>query len=149
VTRDLQALSLASGPVSTTGRWSFQAAVRVGGATALSAPAQVVLGGWTWQLTTVQETPNVIRVVAIVQGATVDEVMGAGSPQPLAVTGPGGAPALQLAEGAEITVPKAQINATNIRTTEVDSTWLRGADGTYHLTIRSPTGTRTIDLAVG
>jgi hypothetical protein len=44
---------------------------------------------------------------------------------------------------------KVQINATNVRTTEVDSTWLRGADGTYHLTIRSPEGTRTIDLAVG
>jgi hypothetical protein len=108
----------------------------------------MALGGWTWQLTTIQETPNVIRLVAIVQGATVDEVLGYGSPQPLALAGPGGAPALQLAEGAQITVPKAQINATNIRTTEVDATWLRGAEGTYHLTIRSPAGTRTISLAV-
>jgi len=148
VTLDLQALSPhASGAISPTARWTLQAAVRVGGATALAAPPQVVLGGWTWQLTTVQVTPNVIRVVAIVHGATVDDVTG--PPPPLALAGPGGAPELQLAEGAGITVPKAQLNATNIRTTEVDATWLRGADGTYHLAIRSPAGTRTIDLAVG
>jgi hypothetical protein len=88
-------------------------------------------------------------VVAIVQGATVDEVFRYGSAPPLALAGPGGVPALQLAEGAQITVPKAQINATNIRTTEVDATWLRGAEGTYHLTVRSPAGTRTIYLAIG
>jgi hypothetical protein len=149
VTLDLRAHPIqASGAISPTGRWTLQAAVRVGGATALAAPARVVAGGWTWQLATIQETPNVIQVVAIVQGATVDEVLGSGSGQSLALAGPGGAPAPVLAEGAEITVPKAEINATNLRNTEVDATWLRGADGTYLLTIQSPAVTRTIELAV-
>ena len=150
VTLNLQAYPHgASGVLSPTGRWALQAAVQVGEATTLAAPTRVVVGDWTWQLGTVQATPNVIRVVAIVQGATVSDVIGSGSRRPLAVTDPGGAPAPVLEEGAEITVPKAQINATNIRTTEVHATWLRGAGGTYRLTIQSPTEKLTIDLVVG
>jgi hypothetical protein len=129
-----------------TGRWTFHVTVRVGGGTALPALAPAVVGGWHWQLTAT-ETPNAIRVVAIVQGATVDEVTA--SREPLTLAGPTGAAALVLSEGAHITVPKQQINATTIRTTEVDATWLRGADGTYQLTIHTPTEQRTIDLVVG
>ncbi len=48
-----------------------------------------------------------------------------------------------------ITVPKQQINAITIRTTEVDAIWLRGLDGIYRLTIHTPTGERTNPLTVG
>ena len=138
----------ASGPVSPIARWTLQATVQVGGGTALAVPAPMTLGGWTWQLTTIEETPNAIEVVAIVHGATVDQVDGTGQ-RPLTLVGPGGADAPVLSEGASITVPKQQLNATTAQTTRVQAIWLRGGDGTYRLTIHTSTGERTILVTVG
>ncbi len=150
VTLDLQEYpQRASGPISPTARRTLQATVRVGGGTALAVPAPMTLGGWTWELTTIEETPNAIDVVAIVHGATVDQVSGQSVHEPLTLAGPGGAGAPVLSEGASITVPKQQLNATTVLTTKVHATWLRGADGTYQLTIHTPSEDRTIPITVG
>ncbi|HEY4025719.1 MAG TPA: hypothetical protein VGO86_04750 [Candidatus Dormibacteraeota bacterium] len=139
----------ASGPMSPTARWTFQATVRVGAGKALAVPAPVTVGGWTWQLTTIEETPNAIEVVAIVHGATVDQVSGPSVYRPLTLVGPGGASAPVLFEGASVTVPKQQLNATTAQTTRVQAIWLRGADGAYQLTIHTRTGEQVIPVTVG
>jgi len=137
----------ASGPISPTAHWTLQATVRVGGGRALTVPAPATVGGWTWELTAI-ETPNAIEVVAIVHGATVDQVSGPRQ-RPLTLAGPEGADAPVLSEGASVTVPKQQLNATTAKTTRVQAIWLRGADGTYRLTINTPTGQQMIPITVG
>jgi len=138
----------ASGPSSPTARWTLQATVRVGGGTALALPAPATVGGWTWELTAIEVTPNAIEVVAVVHGARVDQVSGP-QQRPLTLAGPDGADAPILSEGASVTVPKQQLNATTAQTTRVQAIWLRGADGTYRLTIHTPTGQQTIPITVG
>src|SRR5262249_34178411 len=132
--------------ISPTAHWTLQATVRVGGGRALTVPAPATVGGWTWELTAI-ETPNAIEVVAIVHGATVDQVSGPRQ-RPLTLAGPEGADAPVLSEGASVTVPKQQLNVTTAKTTRVQAIWLRGADGTYRLTINTPTGQQMIPITV-
>lgn len=148
VTLDLQQYPRAvSGPISSTARWTLQARVRVGGGTALAVSAPASVGGWTWDLT-VEETPNAIEVVAIVHPATVEDVSGPGRQRPLTLTGPGGVEPPVLSAGASVTVPKQQLNPITVQTTRVQWIWLRGANGTYQLTIHTPAGDRTIPIKV-
>ena len=44
---------------------------------------------------------------------------------------------------------KQQLNATTAQTTRVKAIWLRGVDGTYRLTIHTPTAQQMIPFTVG
>jgi hypothetical protein len=137
----------ADGTASVTlqaGQWSFAVTVNVDMETVtLQAPAQVVVGGLTYRLTTVEETPNVIHVVAQVTGARVEDVYGLGAPGPLSVTDPGGTNLQAVTLGARITGTKVSPTGA-----EAYGMWQRTVAGTYRLTIHNPTGQKDIDLVV-
>jgi hypothetical protein len=126
------------------GQWSFAVTVNVDMETVtLQAPAQVVVGGLTYRLTTVEETPNVIHVVAQVSGATVETVGGTSLPGPLTMTDPSGANLQPVTLGARITGTKFSPTGA-----ESYGMWQRTVAGTYRLTIHNPTGQKDIDLVV-
>jgi hypothetical protein len=137
----------ADGTASVTlqaGQWSFALTVNVDMETVtLQAPAQVVVGSWTYRLTTVEETPNVIHVVAQVSGARVEDVAAHGPPGPLTMTDPGGTVVQPVSLGASITGSKSSPTGAEVR-----GMWQRGVAGTYRLTIHNPTGQKDIDLVV-
>jgi hypothetical protein len=141
------------GPSPILGKWSFDFALPVASSINVAAPPAMVIGGWTYTVT-VEATPNVIHVSALVQGAAASDLgpTGAGW-HPLMLVGPSGVAPRQLENSArpDVDPPKYPFPTTapqDPKNTRLNSTWVRADAGKYQLTIVTPTEQRVIEFTV-
>jgi hypothetical protein len=136
------ALSGSQAPIGTR---LFSFSLKVAPAVRLPAPAPIQLGSWNVTLEKVQLTPAVIFLQALVSGASPDQIQSS----TVTLLDPSGQPVRQLVQGAGITVPKQQLNASNSNLTRLTYQWERPvADGTYQLRISGSGSIHVIDLTV-
>ena len=113
------------------------------------APDPFWLGRWRVTVETLEMTPDVVRMVALVNGAS-----------PVALEGPSIAPFVELLDsagnpvrvlegGAGITVPKGQLNPINYQNSLSRNQWLRPAAGIYRLRFQGNGGRLEIPLIIG
>jgi hypothetical protein len=126
--------------------WSLAARIPVQESQALAAPADVTVGGVSFHLATVGATPNCIHIVVLEQGAGLDQLNP--PPSTFRLTGPDGSQPRQLSGSGAVTTPKDKLNAETAKNVRLEASWLRGAAGTYKLTISYAGDQKTIDLTV-
>lgn len=113
------------------------------------APDPFWLGRWKVTVETLEMTPDVVHMVALVNGAS-----------PVALEGPSIAPFVELLDsagnpvrvlegGAGITVPKGQLNPINYQNSRSRNQWLRPPAGTYRLRFQGNGGRVEIPLIIG
>jgi hypothetical protein len=131
------------------GNWAFTVAVNVQPGQTLAAPNPFWLGRWRVTVETLEITPDVVRMEALVNGAS-----------PVALEGPGHGPFVELVDsagnpvrvlegGAGITVPKLQLNPVNYQNSRSRNQWLRPAAGTYRLRFQGSGGSHEIPIVIG
>jgi hypothetical protein len=131
------------------GNWAFTVAVNVQPGQTLAAPNPFWLGRWRVTVETLEITPDVVRMEALVNGAS-----------PVALEGPGHGPFVELVDsagnpvrvlegGAGITVPKLQLNPVNYQNSRSRNQWLRPAAGTYRLRFQGNGGRHEIPIVIG
>jgi hypothetical protein len=131
------------------GNWAFTVAVNVQPGQTLAAPNPFWLGRWKVTVETLEITPDVVRMEALVNGAS-----------PVALEGPGHGPFVELVDsagnpvrvlegGAGITVPKLQLNPVNYQNSRSRNQWLRPAAGTYRLRFQGNGGRIEIPVVIG
>jgi hypothetical protein len=131
------------------GNWAFTVAVNVQPGQTLAAPNPFWLGRWKVTVETLEITPDVVRMEALVNGAS-----------PVALEGPGHGPFVELVDsagnpvrvlegGAGITVPKLQLNPVNYQNSRSRNQWLRPAAGTYRLRFQGSGGSHEIPIVIG
>jgi hypothetical protein len=131
------------------GNWAFTVAVNVQPGQTLAAPNPFWLGRWKVTVETLEITPDVVRMEALVNGAS-----------PVALEGPGYGPFVELVDsagnpvrvlegGAGITVPKLQLNPVNYQNSRSRNQWLRPAAGTYRLRFQGSGGSHEIPIVIG
>jgi hypothetical protein len=132
---------------NATGSWAFSAAVQVQPATALAAPSRFRLGGWTVQIETLEVTPAVIHLQAVVNGASPPDVIGPGVMASfLELLDAAGNQLKVVSSDAGITVPKQQVNPSNYHNARVSYEWARPGPGTYRLRFQGGGGTYELEL---
>jgi hypothetical protein len=130
------------------GNWAFTVAVNVQPGQTLAAPNPFWLGRWKVTVETLEITPDVVRMEALVNGAS-----------PVALEGPGHGPFVELVDsagnpvrvlegGAGITVPKLQLNPVNYQNSRSRNQWLRPAAGTYRLRFQGNGGSHEIPIVI-
>jgi hypothetical protein len=130
------------------GNWAFTVAVNVQPGQTLAAPNPFWLGRWRVTVETLEITPDVVRMEALVNGAS-----------PVALEGPGHGPFVELVDsagnpvrvlegGAGITVPKLQLNPVNYQNSRSRNQWLRPAAGTYRLRFQGNGGSHEIPIVI-
>ena len=131
------------------GHWAFTVALKVESGLTLAAPAQFRLGAWTVKIETLELTPSVVHLQAVVSGASPDELSGPGVKYAfLDLLDAGGHPVKVVAAGAGVTVPKQQLNASNYRNSRINYQWSRPEIGSYHLLFHGGGGVFTLPLTV-
>jgi hypothetical protein len=127
---------------------SLVARIPVQSAKPITTPAQVMVGGVTFELGTVEVTPNAIHVVLTEHSVSVSQLVQPGSKLSLLrLTGPDGAAARELAVYVSVNTSKDMLPppANNV---DVIGTWLRGGPGKYRLTITYGGDQTTLDLII-
>jgi hypothetical protein len=127
----LQIWSPAGGIVE--GNWTFAVAVNVQPGQPLVAPSPFRLGAWKVTVETLEITPDVVHLEALVNGASPVALEGPGMSPFVELVDGAGVPVRSLGGGASITVPKQQVNPVNYQNARSYNTWLRPAGGTYRL----------------
>lgn len=128
------ALSGSSGPAAPPATGSFAVQVRVLTAvTSPKAPSSLVVGGRTYHVASLLETPDMIGVVLEVDNARVEDVTGSPPsrvPAPLTLTDPSGSSLSPVNMSAGLAGSGVQVRGS----------WVRGPAGTYRLTVSGPGG---------
>lgn len=117
-----------TGPVN----WTFSIQLPVQASTPVtSVPQQFRLGSWNVTLEAADATPSVVRVQALIDGASIDDF---GGLYPVTLLDATGKPLIQTAASAGVTVPKQQMNSSTVKLTRINAAWRRpAAAGTYQL----------------
>jgi len=131
------------------GHWDFTIALKVAPGRTLAAPAQFNMGAWTLKIETLELTPSVVHLQAVVSGAAPDDLSGPGVKYSfLDLLDAGGHPVKVVAAGAGVTVPKQQLNASNYRNSRINYQWSRPEAGTYRLRFQGGGGAFTLALSI-
>jgi len=131
------------------GNWAFNVALNVQSGQALAAPNQFRLGAWKVTVETLELTPAVVHLQAVVNGASPEALVGPGRGAFVELIDAAGNPVRVVASGAGITVPKAQLNPMNYQNSRTNDEWLRPAAGTYRLRFQGGGGRYEIPVVVG
>ena len=131
------------------GNWAFTAALKVQPGQALAAPKPFRLGAWMVTVETLEITPDVVHLQAIVNGASPEALIGPGKGPFVELLDSAGTPVRLLAGGAGITVPKQQVNPINYQNSRSRNEWLRPADGAYTLRFLGGGGRYEIPIVIG
>jgi len=131
------------------GNWAFTAALKVQPGQALAAPMPFRLGAWMVTVETLEVTPDVVHLQAVVNGASPAALEGPGKGPFVELVDPAGNPVRLLAGGAGITVPKQQVNPMNYQNSRTRNEWLRPADGAYTLRFLGGGGGYEIPIVIG
>src|SRR6202023_256295 len=115
------------------GNWALTVAVHVLPGQILTAPHPFWLGRWRGPVQTLELTPDVVHMVALVKGAAPVALEGPGHGPFVELLDSAGNPVRNLEGGAGITVPKGQVNPINYQNSRSRNEWLRPAAGTYRL----------------
>jgi hypothetical protein len=127
---------LAVGGGSSAANWTFSLQLPVHTSTPLAAvPTHFRLGSWTVTLELADATPSVVRVQALIDGASVQDLnLRVGVAFPVTLLDASDNPLIQTAASAGVTVPKQQLNSSNIKRTRINVEWQRpAAAGTLQL----------------
>jgi hypothetical protein len=143
----LQIWSAAGGIVE--GNWAFTVAVNVQPGQMLTAPNPFWLGRWKVTVETLEMTPDVVRMQALVNGASPIALEGPWIPPFVELLDSAGNPVRVLEGGAGIAVPKAQLNPINYQNSRSRNQWLRPAAGTYRLRFQGNGSRHEIPLIIG
>jgi hypothetical protein len=131
------------------GKWAFSAALNVQPGQALAAPQPFRLGGWKVTVETLEITPDVVHLQALINGASNVALEGPGKGPFVELLDSAGNPVRRLVGGAGITVPKGQLNPINYQNSRSYNQWLRPADGTYTLRFLGSGGRYEIPIVIG
>ncbi|TME44762.1 MAG: hypothetical protein E6I60_16360 [Chloroflexi bacterium] len=115
------------------GNWAFAVPVKVQPGQILAAPNPFRLGRWKVTVETLEITPDVVHMEALVNGASPVALEGPGIPPFVELLDSAGNPLRVIVGGAGITVPKGQLNPINYQNSRSRNQWLRPAAGTYRL----------------
>jgi len=143
----LQIWTPAGGTVE--GNWAFTVAVNVQPGQILAAPNPFRLGRWKVTVETLEITPDVVHMEALVNGASPVALEGPGIPPFVELLDSAGNPLRVLVGGAGITVPKGQLNPINYQNSRSRNQWLRPAAGTYRLRFQGGGGRFEIPIVIG
>ena len=143
----LQIWSPAGGIVE--GNWAFTVALNVQPGQILAAPNPFWLGRWKVTVETLEITPDVVCMVALVNGASPVALEGPWTARFVELLDSAGNPLRVLEGGAGITVPKLQLNPVNYQNSRSRNEWLRPAAGTYRLRFQGNGGRYEIAIVVG
>ena len=131
------------------GHWDFTVALKVAPGLTLAAPAQFKMGAWTVKIETLELTPSVVHLQAVVSGAAPDELSGPTINDAfLELLDGAGHPVKVVAAGAGVTVPKQQLNASNYRNSRINYQWARPDAGSYRLRFQGGGGVFTLPLSI-
>jgi hypothetical protein len=109
-------------------------------------PQQLKLGSWKVTLEAADATPSVVRVQALIDGASIDDF---GGVFPVTLLDATGTPLIQTTASSSVTVPKQQLNATTVKQTRINAAWRRPASaGTYQLNFKGSGAVLNIALTV-
>ena len=131
------------------GNWAFTVAVNVQPGHILAAPNPFWLGRWKVTVETLEITPDVVHMEALVNGASPVALEGPGIPPFVELLDSAGNPLRVLVGGAGITVPKGQLNPINYQNSRSRNQWLRPAAGTYRLRFQGGGGRFEIPIVIG
>ena len=131
------------------GNWAFTVAVDVQPGQTLGAPNPFWLGRWKVTVETLEITPDVVHMEALVNGASPVALEGPGIPPFVELLDSAGNPLRVLVGGAGITVPKGQLNPINYQNSRSRNQWLRPAAGTYRLRFQGSGGRFEIPIVIG
>ena len=131
------------------GNWAFAVAVNVQPGQKLVAPNPFRLGAWRVTVETLELTPDVVHMEAVVNGASPVALEGPGIPPFVELLDSAGNPLRVLVGGAGITVPKGQLNPTNYQNSRSRNQWLRPDAGTYRLRFQGGGGRFEIPIVIG
>jgi len=131
------------------GNWAFTVAVDVQPGQTLGAPNPFWLGRWKVTVETLEITPDVVHMEALVNGASPVALEGPGIPPFVELLDSAGKPLRVLVGGAGITVPKGQLNPINYQNSRSRNQWLRPAAGTYRLRFQGSGGRFEIPIVIG
>jgi hypothetical protein len=128
------------------GHWTFSPDVHVQGSQPIgSYPQHFALGSWKVTLEVIELTPSVVHIQALIDGATVGDV----EQKFMTLLDPSGHEVVQIAGGASVTVPKAQLNSATYKSTRVNDQWERPAmAGTYHLRVEGNNLSHVVNLDI-
>ena len=143
----LQIWSPAGGTVE--GNWTFTVAVNVQPGQILVAPNPFWLGRWKVTVETLEITPDVVRMVALVNGASPVALEGPWIPPFVELLDSAGNTVRVLEGGAGIAVPKTELNPINYQNSRSRNEWLRPAAGTYRLRFQGNGGRHEIPIVIG
>jgi hypothetical protein len=131
------------------GSWAFAADLKVQPSVPLAAPGRFKLGAWSVQIETLEVTPAVVHLQAVVNGASPVDVVGPGVRASfLELLDGAGSAVTVVSSGAGITVPKQQVNASNYRNARARYEWARPGPGEYRLHFQGGGGTYDLMLTI-
>jgi hypothetical protein len=131
------------------GNWTFTAALKVQPAQPIAMPNPFQLGPWKVTIETLEITPDVVHLEAVVNGASPVALEGPGIPPFVELLDSAGNPLRDLVGGAGITVPKGQLNPINYQNSRSRNQWLRPAAGMYRLRFQGSGGHFEIPVIIG
>ena len=131
------------------GNWTFTVAVNVQPGQLVTAPDPFWLGRWKVTVETLEITPDVVRMEALVNGASPVALEGPWIPPFVELVDSAGNPVRVLEGGAGIAVPKGQLNPINYQNSRSRNQWLRPAAGTYRLRFQGNGGRHEIPIVIG
>lgn len=131
------------------GNWTFTVAVNVQPGRIVVALNPFWLGRWKVTVETLEMTPDVVHMVALVNGASPVALEGPWIPPFVELLDSAGNPVRVLEGGAGITVPKGQLNPINYQNSRSRNQWLRPAAGTYRLRFQGNGGRHEIPIVIG
>jgi hypothetical protein len=128
-------IQLVSGDTSVPGTWSFAFDIKVPRATALTlSPALRSVGGWNFTLETFEATPAVVRIQAVVDGVSIQQV----SDVSFKLLASGGTAVDEQSTSTELIGVRFFFWTFGDRPTRIAVTWTRPPAGDYVLEIRAP-----------
>jgi hypothetical protein len=131
------------------GNWAFSAALNVQPGHALATPNPFRLGAWKVTVETLEITPDVVHLQAVVNGASPVALEGPGHGPFVELVDSAGNPVRRLVGGAGITVPKGQLNPVNYQNSRSRNAWLRPAAGAYTLRFLGSGSRYEIPIVIG
>jgi hypothetical protein len=134
---------------SVDGNWAFNVALNLQPGQALPAPNQFKLGMWKVTIERLELTPAVVRLQAVVNGASPVMVVGPGIGAFVELVDAAGNVVKDLGGGASITVPKQQVNPVNYLNARTRDEWLRPPAGTYRLRFKGGGSHFEIAIVIG
>ena len=131
------------------GNWAFTVAVNVQPGQILTPPKPFWLGAWKVTVETLEITPDVVHLQALVNGVSNVALEGPGHGPFVELVDGAGNPVTRLVGGAGITVPKGQLNPINYQNSRSYNEWLRPVAGTYRLRFQGNGGRIEIPVVIG